>query len=264
MSSGTEAYDLTAKYYDAAYAAKKDLIDLPFYVGLAKKLGGPVLEIACGSGRVLLPIAREGVEIHGVDNSAPMLQVLEARVENEPPEVRGRIQFHCGDMRDFRLGAKYPLVIMPFRPLQHMYTVKDQVCALKTAAFHLNDAGVFAFDVFYPKFEMISAGIGEEVLELEWPADSSGKRIVRRYFRKDSVDKIRQVFRFTFIFRTYEDANLVQEETEELSLSYYTYPHLRGLFLLAGLRVAQEYGSFAKTPLDNDAQEMIFLLQRAS
>jgi hypothetical protein len=123
---------------------------------------------------------------------------------------------------------------------------------------------MFAFDVFYPKFDLIAKGVGEEVLELEWPADSSGKRIVRRYFRKDSVDKIRQMFQFTFIFRTYEGGNLVREETEPFALSYYTYPHLRALFLLAGLEVVEERGSFARAPLDNNAQEMIFLLKRAN
>ena len=96
--------------------------------------------------------------------------------------------------------------------------------------------------MFYPKFDLISKGVGEEILELEWPADSDGNRIVRRYIRKESVDKIRQMFQFTFIFRTYEGDNLVRQETEPFALSYYTYPHLRALFLLAGLEVVEEYG----------------------
>src|ERR1700675_1461467 len=248
MSAGNESYRTTAKYYDAAYAAKQDLVDAPFYVELARKHGGPVLEIGCGTGRVLLLIAREGVEIHGVDNSAAMLDVLKTRIEKEPPEVSRRIVLHQGDMREFRLSGKYPLVIMPFRPLQHMHSVEDQVRGLTTAAFHLQGAGIFAFDVFYPKFDLIAKGVGEEVLELEWPADSGGNKsggtkIVRRYIRKESVDKVRQMFQFTFIFRTYKGDNLVREEAEPFALSYYTYPHLLALFLLAGLEVVEEYGS---------------------
>jgi hypothetical protein len=69
----SRSYNTSAKYYDGAYAVKADLVDLPFYVDLATKFGGPVLEIGCGTGRVLLPIARQGIEIHGVDNSLPML-----------------------------------------------------------------------------------------------------------------------------------------------------------------------------------------------
>ena len=84
---------------------------------------------------------------------------------------------------------------------------------------------------------------------------------MRRFFRKDSIDKIHQIFNFTFIFRTYQSGTLVLEETEGFRLCYYTYPHLRALFLLAGLEPIAEYGSFAKTPLDNSAEQMIFLLR---
>jgi len=59
------SYRTSAKYYDRGFAVKADLVDLPFYVNLAKKFGGPLLELGCGTGRVLLAIARQGIEIHG-------------------------------------------------------------------------------------------------------------------------------------------------------------------------------------------------------
>jgi ubiquinone/menaquinone biosynthesis C-methylase UbiE len=261
MKAGVQPYRITAKHYDAAYTAKQDLVDLPFYLELAKRSGGPVLEIACGTGRVLLPIAREGIRIDGVDNSSPMLRVLRSHIKNEPQRIRRNITLHKGDMRDFRLRKKYPLVIIPFRPLQHMYTLKDQLKALTTAAFHLRTGGTLAFDVFFPKFELISGNIGQEILDLEWQASSDS--VVRRYFRKDAADKIDQTFNFTFVFRTYQGDKLVREETEPFAMSYYTYPHLKALFILAGLETVAEYGSFSKTPLDNTAEQMIFLLRKA-
>ena len=263
MPTGVQSYAVSARYYDQAYAAKKDLADLPFYLELAKRIGGPVLELACGTGRVLLAIAREGIAIHGIDNSEPMLGVLRAKLASEAKDVAEMVSIFEGDMRSFRSNQEFPLVIIPFRPMQHMYTVEDQRAALETAAFHLEDDGVLAFDVFYPRFDLIDSGIGQEMLELEWtdPADSSKR--VRRYFRKESVDKINQNFSATFIFRTWQGGKLIAEETEPLKMSYYTYPQLRALFLLAGLEIVEEYGSFAKTPLDNDAQEMIFVLKKA-
>jgi SAM-dependent methyltransferase len=255
-----ESYCITAKHYDAAYTVKQDLVDLPFYLDLAKRYGGPVLEIACGTGRVLLPIARQGLAIDGVDNSLPMLRVLKSHIENEPSQIRRRITLHHGDMRDFRLRKKYPLVIIPFRPLQHMHTIPDQLKALTTAAFHLRKNGLLAFDVFYPNFELIATGIGQEIPDLEWQAGKD--LVVRRYFRKESGDKVNQNFSFSFIFRTYQGDKLVREESEPFMLSYYTYPHLKALFLLAGLESVAEYGSFAKTPLDNTADQMIFLLRK--
>ena len=264
MISPVDTYHVIAKYYDGAYAAKQDLVDLPFYLDLATQSRGPVLEIACGTGRVLLPIARKGIEICGVDNSLHMLDVLKENLAREPDEVRQRITLQEGDMRTFRLNQKFPMVMIPFRPMQHMFTVEDQVAALRTAAAHLTDQGTLAFDVFYPKFEMIWTRVGEEVPEMEWTPPSDPTKLIRRFFRKDSIDKINQIFSFTFIFRTYASGKLIQEETEPFRLCYYTYPHLRALFLLAGLDPIAEYGSFAKTPLDNTAEQMIFLLRKTS
>ena len=254
----------SAKYYDEAYSTKQDLQDLQFYVDMAKTKGGPVLELACGTGRVLLPIAREGIPIHGVDNSLPMLNVLQDKLQREVKDVRELVSTLQGDIRNFRSNREYPLVTIPFRPLQHMYTVEDQIAALQTAAFHLEDGGVLVFDVFYPKSDSLLSKIGEEFLELEWTPKSDPGKVIRRYFRKESVDKINQNFSGTFIFRTYQGEKLVLEETESLRMSYYTYPHLRALFMLTGLEIVEEYGSFERTPLDNQAQQMIFVLKRNS
>jgi SAM-dependent methyltransferase len=257
-----DSYEILAPHYDSGYSSKQDLVDVPFYVDLARKSGGPVLEIACGTGRVLLPIAREGIEIEGVDNSESMLRIVRRNLAREPREVRQRVTIHEGDMRDFRLEKKFRLVTIPFRPLQHMYTVQDQVAALTTAAFHVAEGGGVAFDVFFPNFEGIPANIGKEILDLEWTVDSEWRKVVRRYFRKKSYDKIQQTFSGEFVFRTYEGDNLILEETGPLKMSYYTYQQLRALFLLAGLEPVEEYGSFARGPLDNTSQEMIFVLRK--
>jgi SAM-dependent methyltransferase len=264
VPNSVEPYSVSAKYYDQAYATKQDLADLPFYLELAERIGGPVLELACGTGRVLLPIARAGIAIHGVDNSLPMLNALGNNLKREAKDVRELVSVVRGDIRTFRSNTKYPLVIIPFRPLQHMFTVEDQIAALKTAAFHLEDDGLFAFDLFYPRHDLIFSGIGKEILELEWADPSDSTKLVRRFFRKESLDKINQSFTANFIFRTWQNGKLVQEETEPFKMSYYTYPHLRALFLLAGLEIVEEYGSFAKTPLDNTAEQMIFILKKSS
>jgi SAM-dependent methyltransferase len=262
-TSEPDSYEILASHYDTGYCSKQDLVDVPFYVDVARKSGGPVLEIACGTGRVVLPIAREGIEIEGVDNSESMLTILRRNLAREPREVRELATVHEGDMRDFRLAQKFPLVIIPFRPLQHMYTVQDQVAALTTAAFHLSEGGRLVFDVFFPNFEGIAANIGKEILDLEWTVDGEPRKVVRRYFRKKSYDKVQQTFGGEFVFRTYEGDNLILEETGPLKMSYYTYQQLRALFLLAGLEPVEEYGSFGRESLDNEAREMIFMLQKS-
>ena len=176
-----------------------------------------------------------------------MLATLRENLAQETRQVRDRVSLHAGDMRDFRLNRKFPLVTIPFRPLQHMHVVTDQVRALASAAAHLDKDGILAFDVFYPRLERLPLRIGEELLEAEWSPDAG--TVIRRFYRKDSFDKIQQSFTVTFIFRVYREGQLFSEEQESLSMSYYTYPHLRALFLLAGLEPIAEYGSFSKTPL---------------
>ncbi len=263
MQPSIDSYGISAKYYDGAYASMQNLADVSFYVELAKELGGPVLEIGCGTGRVLIPTASAGIEIHGLDNSAPMKEILSAKVGRLEPSGRERITLHSGDMRDFDLNRKFRLVTIPFRPMQHMYTVADQIRALTCARAHVADGGVLAFDVFYPKFERLPLGIGEEMLEAEWAPASEPGTMIRRWYRKDSLDKVNQILTLRFIFRIYREDRVVLEESETLKMSYYTYPHLHALFKMVGLEPVAEYGSFAKTPLDNSAAEMIFLLRRA-
>jgi SAM-dependent methyltransferase len=122
-----DTYEISAKYYDGAYEANEELDDVPFYVELAGRKGPSVLEIACGTGRVLRPTARSHprLELHGLDNSRPMLDLLRRQLEREPHDIRKRVVVHQGDMRSFSLGRTFSLVTIPFRPLQHMYTVED-------------------------------------------------------------------------------------------------------------------------------------------
>ena len=145
-----------AEHYDAAYSVKDDLVDRNFYLDLADEYGGPVLEFGCGTGRITLPLARQGVDVTGIDASHSMLEVLRAKLAREPEQVRRRTMVIEGDFRTHQIGDRFPLVVIPFRPMQHMYTTDDQLSALKNAGRHLADGGILAFDVFYPSFEKFS------------------------------------------------------------------------------------------------------------
>ena len=109
-----------------------------------------------------------------------MLEVLRAKLAKERESVRRRTRVIEGDFRTHYLGDQFPLVVIPFRPMQHMYTAEDQLAALKNAKRHLADGGILAFDVFNPRFDKILSGVGEEYLDLEWPAQDGTDRMIRR------------------------------------------------------------------------------------
>ncbi|NMC64195.1 MAG: class I SAM-dependent methyltransferase [SAR324 cluster bacterium] len=255
-----EYWGSSAKYYDQAYEADTKLNDMPFYLDVAKSANGAVLEVGCGSGRLLIPTARAGVQIDGFDFSPDMLSILRDKLNGEAPEVRDRVSLHQGDMRDFSLGKKYSLITVPFRPLQHIFTVDDQLAAFNNFSEHLNRGGRLAFNLFYPDYKLLEE-TGVEHQELEWKDKNDSTLTVRRSFVRTSVDKLNQVFQGEFIFRSFRGDSFVREDRSHLSMSYYTYPQVLLLLRASGFRVLEEYGSFNKEPI-SVCKEMVFIAEK--
>ncbi len=148
LEAGSVAHYEDAAYYTSTYARRID--DVAFYVALARKSGGPVLEYGIGNGRIALPMARHGVEVVGVDLSAPMLEDLRARLAREPAEVRRRVRAVRGDMRVARLRRRFPLVISTFNTALHLYTRQDVERFLARVREHLAPGGRFVVDLSVP------------------------------------------------------------------------------------------------------------------
>ena len=143
---------LIARNYDASYAVSREPSgDARFYRELAHEVGGPVLELGCGTGRILLPIARDGIECVGLDSSREMLDVLDSK---SPP---ANVKTVLAEMERYDLGAqRFRLISCPFRGLSHLLEVDAQLAALACVRRHLAPGGVFAFDVFDPKPENLA------------------------------------------------------------------------------------------------------------
>ena len=100
----------------------------------AVQCGGQVLEVGCGTGRVLVPTALAGVSITGLDVSAEMLMLCRERMRREPADVVDRIVLVEGDMREFDTGNRYSPATLPFRSIQHLLTIDDLMVCLKSRA----------------------------------------------------------------------------------------------------------------------------------
>src|SRR3990170_3104384 len=144
-SGGYDERDFVAEFYDHV-VPYRERQDVAFYVEMARESGGPALEIGCGTGRILLPTARAGIDIVGLDGSELMLAICRKRLSSEPSEVKSRVQLVRGDMRRFDLGRTFSLITTPFRPFQHLITVEDQLSCLGCIHRHLVDGGRFILD----------------------------------------------------------------------------------------------------------------------
>lgn len=178
-TGGYQTNPLVAQLYDQ-FVPYKERPDLDFFVEEAVESGGPVLEIGCGTGRVLLPTARAGIHITGLDVSAYMLDVCRQVLDGELPEVKDRITLVEKDMRDFHLEETFALITSPFRPFQHLLTVEDQLSCLDCVRRHLIPGGIFILDIFNPSLTSLTAdNIGQEIDE-EAPFTTPGGIQVRR------------------------------------------------------------------------------------
>jgi len=144
-------YDEIARFYDPWSRSVTE--DVGFYVDQALASGGPVVELAVGTGRIAVPIAQAGIDVIGVDSSPEMLAV--ARSAAVAAGVGDRVELRLGDLREPPVPERVPLVICPFRSLLHMETEAEKLRALRAAHAVVEPDGRFVFDVFAPSREDI-------------------------------------------------------------------------------------------------------------
>src|SRR5258708_4478594 len=128
-AGGYDDYAFVADFYDFV-VPYRNRPDVEFFVEAARAAGGPILEIGCGTGRVLIPTARAGAEIVGLDLSPRMLATCRKGLDQESVAVQSRAQLVQADMRHFDLGRRFALITVPFRPFQHLISVDDQCACL--------------------------------------------------------------------------------------------------------------------------------------
>jgi SAM-dependent methyltransferase len=144
-------YDRIARFYDPWSRSVTE--DVGFYVDRALASGGPVVELAVGTGRIAIPIASAGVDVIGIDSSPEMLAV--AREAAAAAGVLERVDLRVGDLREPPVPDRVPLAICPFRSLLHMETEAEKLRALRAARELLEPGGSYVFDVFAPSREDI-------------------------------------------------------------------------------------------------------------
>jgi ubiquinone/menaquinone biosynthesis C-methylase UbiE len=233
-----------ARNYDALYGVMRGPSgDAAFYRGLAEESGGPVLELGCGTGRVLLPIAALGIPCVGVDASPAMLAAL--RAKNPPPNlalVEGR-------METFDLGARrFRLVTAPFRAFLHLLDMPSQLAALANIRRHLEPGGTFAFDIFDPKLAWISAPGENERLDATFTIDG----VETRRFAKVRTNLATQIMDVTFRF---EPAQTDGNTTVRLRW-FYRY-EMEHLLARAGFTDVTLYGGYDRRPWRPEGETVI-------
>jgi len=263
MAPDLDQYAATADLYDFVQPYRERL-DIGFFVEAATDAGGPVLELGCGTGRVLIPTARAGITITGLDASPCMLAVCRNRLGDEPEGVTSRVTIVHADMRSFKIAKTFTLVTIPFRPFQHLLTTDDQLACLACIRRHLAGGGHLVFDVFNPMLEaLVNGPFGEELdAEPEFTMPD-GRRVIRR--RKSArPDRFQQIGEHELIYDvTYPDGR-EERLVHAFALRYFFRFEIEHLLGRAGFAVEQIYSGFDKRPYGSTYPgELIVVARRA-
>lgn len=264
-AGGYTDYAFIADLYDyvVPYHSRPDVA---FFVeAAAAAAGGSVLEVGCGTGRILIPTARAGMTITGFDLSTHMLAICRERMLDEPPEVQARVDLVEGDMRSFDLGRKFALITLPFRPFQHLTTVEDQLSCLQTLYRHLQPDGKLILDLFNPSLAGLTVeNVGEEIGDEPDFTLPDGRRVTRRS-KTISRDLFNQLLQLELIYYvTYPDGR-EERLVHAFPMRYLYRFEAEHLLVRAGFTVEQLYSDYEKNQYGSHYPgELIFVAKKTS
>jgi SAM-dependent methyltransferase len=223
-----------------------------FYVGLAKAAGGPVLDIACGTGRILLPCLQAGVDIDGLDLFEGMLTQLRKKAA-----ARGLCpQLYQGDMASFQVGRRYALLMIPFNAFVHNLTTDDQIKSLVCCREHLQPGGLLAFDTSFPGSAWIMSPQNTRVLEGETTHPVTGLPV--RSYDKRSFDRVEQLQHSVNEWEFLDAAGNVTATHRSRHSTRWIYKGEMALLLrVAGFEGWEILGGFDGRPLLHETDAMI-------
>lgn len=256
---GSEAHYLDAKLYDHAYARRKH--DVRFYVSIAAEIGGPILELGAGSGRVTIALARAGHQVVAVDRMPSMLDRLRERLARESLAVRERVTIVKGDLLKVRLRKKFRLVISPFNVFMHLYTREQVEAALATCAVHMEPRrGRLVFDVLMPDFRAFVRDPGRQYRARPIADPHDGRKW--EYSEQFQFDPTTQVQMVTSVLRNPDDPS----DLRVLPLAHRQFfpAELDALLHYNGFDTIERWGDFDRGPLSLDGESQIVLAKLRS
>ncbi len=251
-------YAAIARYYDLTHATLTQ--DIPFVLQLAAQANGPVLELGCGSGRLLLPLLQAGYAVVGVDNSPEMLARARARLAQLPAAQRARARLVEADMRHLTLpeeNGRFALVLLPYNTAMHL-SAADLGQTLRGIREHLAENGRFLIDVANPL--AVAATPNDRLLTLEnvLPDAETGQVVAQ--FASNWLDDAAQTLRITWLYDASPPAGGAVHRTIAQFTYHYLYPHQWQMALSeVGLRLRQMLGDYEGNPFTEESGRLLLL-----
>jgi SAM-dependent methyltransferase len=256
LSVSVDTYEKLARFYDADYTDVTE--DIALYLGFAQRAGDPILELGCGTGRLLAPLARDGHQVAGLDASPAMLARAEKNLT--AAGLRDDVRLVQADMRDFRLPDTYRLAFIALNSFMHLETQADQLRALRCWRRHLSPGGTLVVDLFCPDLASLLESDGRLVEAKHWTDAETGATVQKLYTR--SVDLATQTISITFVYDETLPDGALRRTVAPFKMRYLWRYEAELLLDKAGYALEDLYGSYYLEPFSSSSARMILVARR--
>ena len=251
--------------YDLEHLGEDE--DIQFYVSLARSLKPKsVLELACGTGRITIPLAKEGARagysVVGLDTEPAMLRQAGQKVKKLPAAVRSRLSLVKGDMRTWGRIQPFDLIVIPCSSISHVLELRDQLAIWERALKNLAPGGRFVVETTMPNFAAYAdsfASPPRTIVEID--RDVFDKKTRTRLLRHRTVTYVpaEQRAQIRFVYEKYRGKNAVERYIDEFESHVYFPRELKLIFMHAGFEIESVYGDYARRELRSSSRQMIMI-----
>jgi SAM-dependent methyltransferase len=237
--------------------------DVDFYVNLAKQMRPRrILELACGTGRVTIPLAEAGMNVVGLDNEHEMLVKAVEKRDAMPAEARQRIELLEADMRIWSGKVLFDLILIPCGSISHILELEDQLTTWRRAYSNLSPGGRLVVDTAMPNFAGYADSLASPpraIVEIDRDIldEKNGIRMLRHKTTSFVAESQRAKIRF--LFEKIAAGKSIERYVDDFESHVYFPRELRLLFLCAGFEVDAVYGDFQGRPLRTRSAQIIMV-----
>jgi SAM-dependent methyltransferase len=239
-----------AQRYDLVMGAYASGDQLNFYRRQVARYGEPVLELACGSGRLTIPLAKEGVKITGMDISRDMLDLAKIKAS----EAQADVHFLQGDMRSFDLGEKFRFIFIPAQSLSHLHTRQEMEDCFSCIRHHLVEGGRLMIELFNSSVRMLARESGRRYPVGQYE-DAKGDSQVF-VLEEVSYDSASQVNHIQWFFR---DEKSEDEVMLSLERRQFFPQEMDALLWYNGFAIDYKYGNYTEEEFSGAAGKQLII-----
>ena len=250
-------YKASAEFYDLDFTGTS-YNDIEFYLGLLKPYYNEILELCCGTGRISIPFAQNGISVSALDFSKEMLSIFKTKLTDLGKEVSNRITLIESDMATFTLNKKFKCILIPFHSFQSLTDAFQISQTLKNIERHMANDGIFILNIFQPLVDMKTI---EGAREMKIITDSKGESIYKKECINTFVDTTNQILYYDLKYHLFSQGDTIV--TEHLRAKYYYLNQITELLEKHNLIIDKAYNGFNENGVNKiESSELTLLCRR--